>query len=401
MAFDSSWIESLGPAQLVAKAILISLAGILSLISFIVCRRWYRGRYFRRLNERTLALCERWNDILSGKIPAATWRTNSFDCKIVEGMLLDTIEMAEPQMLPELLACLRDTGLLDLRIQEARRYTSWRQRAALISLGRARAPEAIPALAEALVSSEEETRIAAVRGLGRTGLLAAAYPLLDSYVAGDLQVPEHTLKNALVHCCQNQPQALIAYMDRCSGTRRELLARVVGELATPELGDDLIVLAADPLPEVRASAARALARLDPKVAFPILSTLASDKEWFVRLRAVIALGHIQHSGKQRTLLRALGDPHRHVRIRAASVLAKMESDLPEIVDCAIAMQDSYALQALLSELDASGALENVANWLERSSDPSFANAALKEITELAKKHTGEKIKVAAAAAGGQ
>jgi HEAT repeat protein len=252
-----------------------------------------------------------------------------------------------------------------------------------------------------MASSNGETRIAAVRGLGRTGLLAAAYPLLDSYLAGDLQVPEHTLKNALIHCCQEQPQILLLYMERCSGAARELLARVAGELATPELGEDLMVLAADPLPEVRASAARALARLDPKIAFPILSALASDKEWFVRLRAVIALGHMEHSGKTRTLLRALGDSHRQVRIRAASTLARMETELPQIVENAIAMHDNYALQALLSELDASESLENVAKWLERSSNPSFASAALKEITELAKKHTGEKIKVAAATAGGQ
>jgi HEAT repeat protein len=190
-------------------------------------------------------------------------------------------------------------------------------------------------------------------------------------------------------------------MERCSGAARELLARVAGELATPELGEDLMVLAADPLPEVRASAARALARLDFKIAFPILSALASDKEWFVRLRAVIALGHMEHNGKTRTLLRALGDSHRQVRIRAASTLARMETELPQIVENAIAMHDNYALQALLSELDASESLENVAKWLERSSNPSFASAALKEITELAKKHTGEKIKVAAATAGGQ
>ena len=401
MAFDSNWIEGIGPAQLVAKAILMSLAGILMLIAMIICRRWYRSRYFRRLNERTLALCERWNDIISGKMPAALWRTNAFDCKIVESMLLDTIEMADAQMLPGLLACLRNTGLLDLRLYEARRLKGWHQQAALVALGRTRAPEAIPALAEGLASSKEETRIAAVRGLGRTGLLAAAYPLLDSYVSGCLAVPEHTLKNALIHCCEKQPQLLLKYMERSSGTVRELLARVVGELATPELGEDLVVLAADPLPEVRASAARALAKLDPRIAFPILSTLASDTEWFVRLRAVIALGHVEHRGKTRPLLYALGDAHRHVRLRAASILARMESELPQIVENAIAMHDNYALQALLSEIDASGSLENVAKWLERSSNPAFASAALKEITELATKHPSEKVKVAAAVAGGQ
>ncbi len=399
MAFDSRWIEGLGPARLVAKAILSSLAGILLLIASIVCRRWYRGRYFRRLNQRTLVLCEQWNDIISGNIPAAAWRLNPFDCNIVESMLLDTIEMADVEMLPGLLVCLRNSGLLDLRIHESRRLKGWRQRAALVALGRTRAPETIPALADALASAKEETRIAAVRGLGRTGLLDAAYPMLDRYLGGDLQVPEHTLKNALINCCKTQPQLLLSYMGRCSGPVRELLARVVGELATPEMGEDLLILAGDLLPEVRASAARALARVKPDVAFPVLAVLAGDKEWFVRLRAVIALGTMGDSRKTRTLLQALCDPHRHVRLRAAWTLARMESELPQIVKQVVNMHDNYALQALLSELDALGSLEKVTGWLEHSSDPSFAIDALYQVTALATRQTGEAKKVVAAAAG--
>lgn len=399
MAFDSSWIEGLGPAQLVVKAILISLAGILLLIAFIVCRRWYRGRYFRRLNERTLALCERWEDILSGKMSAETWRLDPFDCKIVEGMLLDAIEMADEEMLPNLLSCLRHTGLLDLQIHQARHLKGWRQRAALVALGRARASEAIPALAEALNSLDQETRVAAVRGLGRTALPEAAYPLLERLLAGDLDAPEHTIKNALINCCRSHPQLLLRSMEQCSGRVRELLARLLGELATPELGEDLLVLAADPLPEVRASAARAFAKVDPEIGFPILSVLAGDQEWFVRLRAVIALEHLEHSGKTRLLLQALCDSHRHVRLRAAWTLARIEPELSKIVADVVSMHDNYALQALLSELDASGSLENMANWLDKSPDPSFAKAALKEITDITEKHAGEKVKVAAAAAG--
>ena len=401
MAFDSSWIEGLGPARLVAKAILSSLVGIIILIGFIICRRWYRGRYFHRLNERTLAICKQRSEILTGEIPPESWRLNRFDCEIVEGMLLDTIEMADAEMLPKLLVCLRNTGLLDMRIHEARRLKGWQQRAALLSLGRTRASEAIPALSEALDSPHQETRVAAVRGLGRTSLSKAAYPLLDRFVAEGLHVPEHTLKNALINCCHNQPQLLLIYMDRCTGSAREVLARVLGELATPELGDDLLTMAADPLPEVRASAARALGRVKPEIAFPILSTLVSDKEWFVRLRAVVALGSLEHRGKIRILLRALCDTHRHVRLRAAWTLARMEPQLNQIVEDVVATHDNYALQALLSELDASGSLEKVTTWLETSSDPSFAESALRSVTEITRKHADKATKVTAAVAGGQ
>ncbi|GAC1437369.1 MAG: hypothetical protein NVS1B11_31010 [Terriglobales bacterium] len=185
-------------------------------------------------------------------------------------MLLDAIEMSDDKKLPSLLSCLRTTGLLGLQINQARRLKGWQQRAALVVLGRTRAPEAIPALVDALDSSDEETSIVAVRGLGRTGLPEAAHPLLDRVLSGDLHVPEHTVKNALINCCRSHPQLLLRSMERSSGHVRELLARVLGELATPELGEDLLILAADPLPEVRASAARALAKTKPEIAFPIL-----------------------------------------------------------------------------------------------------------------------------------
>src|SRR5580704_14357901 len=254
----SSVIQRLGPAGLVVKAILGSLLGILLLIGFIILRRWYRARYFRRRSEHTVALRSQWDDIISGKVPPQKWRLDPLDCEIVESILLDGIDTATPDELPELLDCLRVSGLLDMRIYEARNSRGWKQRTALLALGRTRAVEAIPALAEGLDSRLSETRIAAVRGLGRTAIREAAIPILDRIVAGHLDAPERSLKNALVNCCRSHPEMLVNYVAQTEGPIRELLARVLGELASPELGEELLVLAADTLPEVRASAARAL-----------------------------------------------------------------------------------------------------------------------------------------------
>ena len=55
-----------------------------------------------------------------------------------------------------LLARLRNSGLLDLRIRDARTSQGWDRRSALLTLGRTRAPEAVPALVEALESPSEE-----------------------------------------------------------------------------------------------------------------------------------------------------------------------------------------------------------------------------------------------------
>jgi HEAT repeat protein len=397
MAFVFSAVEKLGPAGLVLRAIMGSVLGICLLIGFIVLRRWYRARYFRRRNERTVALRSWWDNIISGKISALDWRFDPLDCDIVESILLDNIEMSTPANLPPLLDCLRVSGLLDMRIYEARNSRGWKQRTALLALGRTRAVEAIPALAEGLDSRLSETRIAAVRGLGRTAIREAAIPILDRIVAGHLDAPERSLKNALVNCCRSHPEMLVNYVAQTEGPIRELLARVLGELASPELGEELLVLAADTLPEVRASAARALGNSNMSYTLPALHTLATDPEWFVRLRAVVALGQIENVGKIRILLHAVCDRNRHVRQRAAWALARMEPQLEQILEDVVATNDDYALQAFISELERSGAIDKIVGALDGSGKCS--ESALMEVVAGARKSVELTGKAAAVAAG--
>ncbi len=398
MGFISSGIETLGPAGLVLQAILVSLLGILLLVGFIVLRRWYRARYFRRRNERTVALRSQWDEILSGKISAEHWRFNPLDCDIVESILLDSIEVSSPDDLPPLLDCLQVSGLLDMRIYEARTSRGWKQRTALLALGRTRAIEAIPALAAGLDSRLRETRIAAVRGLGRTARAEAAIPILDRIVTGQFDAPERSLKNALVNCCRTDPGVLVRYVEHTNGAVRELLARVLGELASPELGEELLVLAADSLPEVRASAARALGNTNSPYSLPALHSLASDPEWFVRLRAVVALGQVEDIGKIKILLRALCDANRHVRQRAAWALARMEPQLEQILEDVFATKDDYAMQAFVSELERSGAIEKIVGGFD-GSDHQSAETALMEVVAEARRRVELTGKTAAAAAG--
>jgi HEAT repeat protein len=391
-------IEKLGPAGLVLEAILASLLGILLLVGFIVVRRWYRARYFHKRNQRIVALRSQWDKILSGQIPAQDWRFNRLDCNIVESILLDSIEMSPADKLPMLLDCLRVSGLLDMRIYEARTARGLKQRAALLALGRTRAMEAIPALAAGLDSNLRETRIAAVRGLGRTARREAAIPILDRIVTGQFDAPERSLKNALVNCCRSDPDVLVHYIEQTQGPVRELLARVLGELASPELGEELLVLASDFLPEVRASAARALGNTNAFYTLPALHSLAADAEWFVRLRAVVALGQIENVGKISILLRSLCDANRHVRQRAAWALARMEPQLDQILEDVVATKDNYALQAFVSELERSGAIEKIVSGFAGSGHHS-AETALMEVVEEARKRVELTGKAAAAAAG--
>ena len=374
------------PAALVLKGIFASAIANALLVVFIAFRRWYRGRYFERLNHSTMQIRQQWADIVSGAVASSVWRVDHFTSSIVESILLDSMEVAGPQELPPLLQCLRASGLLDERIYQARHGKGWDRRVALVALGRTRAPEAVPALAEALSnSSDPDTRMAAIRGLGRSALPQAAVPIIEGLLSGELAgFPDFPVKNALTNCCRSDPKLLVTYLPSASGAARELLARVLGELASSDLGDELLVLATDPLPEVRASAARALAHADPDLAFPTLSVLANDPEWFVRLRAVVAVGFLEDKRKVRVLLRAVCDLNRHVRQRAAAVLAKMDPDLQDIIGKIVATEDRYALQAFISELERTGRFEAVVKALESESDRRFAAPILLRSLEQGK-----------------
>src|SRR5713226_10052859 len=146
-----SWIRHLGPAGIVLKAIVVSLIGIGLLLAFILVRRTVRRQYFRRRDARTFAIRKQWQEIVSGAVAPEAWWFDRIDREIVEAILLDAIEAAPATPaaeLPRLLSFLRSSGLLDARIYEARALRGWRRQRALVSLGRMRVPEAIPAMAE-------------------------------------------------------------------------------------------------------------------------------------------------------------------------------------------------------------------------------------------------------------
>lgn len=373
MGCASSWlllaaaVPATAPGRLVLKAILASAAGTALLLAFILGRRAVRRRYFRRRDARVFALRQDWEGVLSGAVAAEIWRGDALDREIIEGMLLDGIEAAHAsghlEEVPRLLGVLRSSGLLDTRVYEARTYRGWRRRRALVALGRTRAPEAVPVLAEALDDPERETRVAAVRGLGGTGLAEAAVQMLDRVVGRGLRTPGPTLQNSLLNCCRGRPAILLPYLRQAEGGAREMLARVLAELATSEMEEDILLLAADPLAEVRASAARALGVARSGSALGILSELVHDHEWFVRLRAVVALRALQDARAIPVLLAALCDANLLVRLRAAEALAQMDPHLEQIVEKVVEVQDRYALHAIISELERAGRFAKLLNAL--------------------------------------
>lgn len=340
-----------GPAAFVVKAIVAAVAGDVLLIGFILLRRAYRKRYFRRHDARVFEFRQNWEAIVSAKLPYEFWRTNAFDRRIVEEIALNELDSANSRQSARLLHFLRDSGLIEKRIVEARRLKGWRRRAALVALGRTRAPEGIHALGEGLRDADAENRHAALRGLGRMASPEAAEEILSWVAESGMRMAALPLQNALINCCRERPHVLVPYLQHANGEVREMLARVMGEVATPAMDVNLLNLAEDDLPELRAAAARAMRNTNAYEALEVLAELVKDPVWYVRLRAVVALGKLDNPEAVPYIIQALADASRLVRVRAGEALVAQNGELLRNFQRVIELRDRYGLHAYLAALE--------------------------------------------------
>ena len=166
-----------------------------------------------------------------------------------------------------------------------------------------------------------------------------------------LSVPALPLQSALIQCCAERPQLLLPYVQHAEGHLREILGRVLGEVATPSLGLDLLQFVGDDLDELRAAAARAMSHTKSGLAFDLLNELARDPIWFVRLRAIVSLGKLSDPRAIPSLLRGLTDSNRLVRLRAAEALIELKTDLALVFAQVVQTRDRYGLHAFLTALE--------------------------------------------------
>ncbi len=347
--FEKLW--RLGPAPFLFKAIVAAIAADGFLLAFILIRRTYRKRYFAKRDARVFELRQKWDALISGELPFETWRNTPFDRRIVETIALDALEAAGPEEAARLLKFLRASGLIEKRIFEARNHTGWRRMRALVALGRTRALEGIPALAEGLRARDAETRLAALRGLGRIAAPQAGEEILGWIAEDGLSVPSLPLQSALIQCCAERPQLLLHYLQHAEDPVREVLGRVLGEIATPSLGLDLLQFVDDDIDELRAAAARAMTHVEAGLALDVLKDLAHDSVWFVRLRAIVSLGRLFDRRAIPVLFGGLTDSNRLVRLRAAEALIEFKAEMAGIFEQVVATSDRYGIHAYLTALE--------------------------------------------------
>jgi HEAT repeat protein len=342
---------NLGRASFVLKAIVFVIVADVLLLGFILLRRAYRKRYFAIRDARVFAIRGQWDAITSGQVAYSTWLSKTSDVQLIESMVLDAFEIASPEESARLLRFMRVSGLIERRISEARQRHGWRRQAALVALGRTRAAESIPALAEGLRDPDSDSQLAAMRGLGHMASPEAAAEILNWVDEVGLVVPALPLQSALLQTCAERPQVLLSHLQNKDAAVREVLGRVLGEVATSSMSPDLLQFADDELPELRAAAARGLSYSKPATAINVLAELAKDRVWFVRLRAIVSLGTLCQPAAIPFLLRGLTDSHRLVRLRAAEGLIDFEKELVQIFEAVVALQDQYGLHAYLAALE--------------------------------------------------
>jgi HEAT repeat protein len=384
-AFDT--FRKLGPAAFVLKAIIFVIVADVLLLGFILLRRTYRKWYFANRDARMLAIRLQWEALISGEIPYAAWRTKTSERQLIETMVLDAYEVANPEESGRLLKFMRASGLVDKRILEARHHQGWQRHKALVALARTRAPEGIRALAEGLRDRDSETRLAALRGLGRMACPEAAKEILNWVDDAGLVVPALPLQSALIESCAERPQVLLPHLQHADKTVREVLGRVLGEVSTPSLGSELLQFADDDLPELRAAAARGLSYLKPGAAVNVLSELVKDTVWFVRLRAIVSLGKLCHHTAIPSLLQGLTDSNRLVRLRAAEGLVDFKTELPPIFEKVIALQDQYGLHAFLTALENAGLQASLVAEIKGNTGSRETNETLLQVLRTGKLST--------------
>jgi HEAT repeat protein len=371
---------------LLTSGVLAALGGIAIVILYLLARRALRHYRAERFNALAFKLHKEWRGIVRGDIPTDKWRGDAVKCEIVQSIVIQEIGAVVDKDRAGLQEFLRSSGLIDRCVQKVYDESGWARRRAMLALGAMRVPEGITPLSELLDDWQLDTRMAAVQSLGRMGLPEAAASIIEMLMVGGLKVPPSTVENALACCFVNGPEALLPYLRRSQGESRKLLARVAGEIAAPEMADEMIVLAADPQPEVRASAAKALAVAPLPLAIPALGDLARDEVWFVRLRAATALSQLSHPRTIPLLLEAVRDSNRLVRIRAATALAKFEHETVEILQNVVDSRDRYALHAMISALELGGGFQKVVAEL---ADPMLHDeAASRLLTAIREGSTG-------------
>lgn len=234
---------------------------------------------------------------------------------------------------------------------------------ALESLARARLAQSVEPLLRLLHDREPTVRLMALRSLARSMARMPQGRRYDRAVLGmaeavmTSEIPAGAVEEAMLLLEGAAPRVLgIILAASPGGQRAGIVARAmdaVGRLKLLGLAEDVAAHVADPDPEVRAAALRALGRLGilPKIAATGLADAVADRVEFVRVQATRTAMLLPSEVARPALWRGLGDHSWWVRRAAAQGLLGLGLGGPDLLQRASRTHpDRYARQMALQVL---------------------------------------------------
>jgi HEAT repeat protein len=376
-----------------------ALLSVVLVVAFICVRRVLRARYFRKRDRIVLAIRRDWVRIVTLQIPPQEWLFQPMAREIVEDIAWDQMSSGSAEERQAIARFFRESGLLDHHRALAAAAAGWRRRQSIQALGRMRLPEGLPIAMAALNLKCVATKLDAVRALGQIATAEAGMAIIQR-LREKPAIPAVIAEPALLNCFRDNPGGLMEATIGAPDDVRPLLARVLAEVATQASAEGVAALSGDPDPDVRAAAARIAGITKPPGAAGILCVLARDEMWFVRLRAMLAMGQFQDPFIIPVLIEGLCDRNRLVRLRAASALASLDGEEHRIVSLVEHTGDRYALQSLIGSLDRNGKLRMMIDSLaagpsatiEQSLMAVVRAGSVRIVAEAAMSHADERVR---------
>ena len=203
----------------------------------------------------------------------------------------------------------------DARVREA---AAW-------ALGEIDDTRAVPHLLEALKTERvAKVRVKIVESLGHIDDPSALPGVINALKDGNVEVRRAAVETVSEFEDQSATAALISMIRDEDVEVRRGVANALGSLEDPSAIDALTAMARDSDSEVRANAIEALSDFENQRLIPIFVTALKDSNAHVREHAADALGNFDELRKApRELIDLLADPVRDVRRSAASSLGNI------------------------------------------------------------------------------
>jgi HEAT repeat protein len=406
----------------VTEVVLSLLIALLLANGFVVgltiARRQWREKYFRRLDQFRELYTPVINALLSGGLDYAQGlqalrEISGLDREhFLERLCLE--KHPTPAQVPILRQLCEDLGLVKLWQRHLMgQFDVTTLRAALArpegifqlisrlhfllraksadNLGLIRHQPSWPLLLKALADPHTDVQTAALRSLAAIqepqSFSSLVERLHEVILKPSTRLSLRAVKSALVSFPLSQATELLPSLRHSLPRIRFLATDIIREMVEREAGSEedfvldpkifpaeltevfLTRLGFDDNPDVRARAAPVVARLADRRSVPLLLTLLSDPQWFVRLHTLRSLAEPRYLSEAAEIARHLTDANWMVREAAVRTLLRFgQAGINQLYDHFLESEDRYSQEQIADEAQRAGLIPNLLTQYAEASD---------------------------------